>query len=202
MRAFLPSRGRKPTAALMNCSSWSSWRRPANGPSRPFPKACNSALGWPRPSSIIRIIDEGLGQPNALLHAFGKGLDGPFAGRLQLDQLEQFINAAVGLRPRDGKNARIEPQEFFGGQKFVIVGQLGQITNALTRDRFAHVDAKQKGGASGGRNKAQQDVHGGGLAGAVRTQEAEDLTGANPQVEVLDRDLLPLPRVLRPTRPP
>ena len=35
----------------------------------------------------VRFVDQGLGQPHPLLHAFGIGLDGALAGGFQLDQL-------------------------------------------------------------------------------------------------------------------
>ena len=43
------------------------------------------------------------------------------------------------------------------------------------------------GAARGGRLEAGQDLHGGGLAGAVRAQEADDLPLGHPEIDALER---------------
>ena len=44
-----------------------------------------------------------------------------------------------------------------------------------------------RGGATGGWHKAEQHVHGGGLAGSVGSQKAHNLTGLNLQIEPCQR---------------
>ena len=146
----------------------------------------------------VGIVDQRLGQADALLHALGVGLDGALAGVFQLDQLEQLVNAAVRLGARDAEDARVEAEQFLGGEELVVVGQLGQVADALAGDGLAHVHAEQEGGAAGGVDEAQQHVHGGGLAGAVGAEKAKDFAGADAQVEVVDGHFPGLPRVLRP----
>jgi len=69
------------------------------------------------------------------------------------------------------QNARIESQQFFDGEKFIVIGQLGKITDALAGDWLAGVDIEQKSRAAGGIHVTEQHVHGGGLARAIGAEK-------------------------------
>ena len=131
----------------------------------------------------IGIVDERLREADALLHAFGIGFDEAFAGGLQFNEFEQPVNAPVGFRARQAENAGVKPQQFLGGEKFVVISHLRQIADALARDGLAHVNAKQLRRAAGRRHKAEQDVDGRGFARAVRPEKAEDFAGAHLEIE-------------------
>ena len=136
----------------------------------------------------IGIVDERLCQADALLHAFGIGFNRAFAGGFEFHQLQQLVNAPVRLRPGDAENFRVKAQQLLGGEKFVVVGHLRQVADALAGDGLAHVNAEQARPTAGRRHETEQDVHRGGLAGAVRAEEAEDFAGADFQVEAGQRD--------------
>ena len=52
----------------------------------------------------------------------------------------------------------------------------------------AHRLAEQLGRAFGGRQEAGQHLHGGGLAAAVRAEEAEDLAAPDAKADMVDGD--------------
>ena len=137
----------------------------------------------------IGIVDEGLGEADPLLHALRIGFDRAFARVFQFNQLQQPVNALVGFAARQAEDFRIKAEQLLGGEKLVVVGQLRQVADALAGDGLADVNAEQAGRAAGGRDKAEQDVHRGGLAGAVGAEEAEDFAGTDFEVEAVQGDL-------------
>src|SRR5437867_5151946 len=139
----------------------------------------------------VGIIDQRLSQTDALLHAFGIGFDRAFARGLQFHQLEQAVDAPVRLGAGEAENAGIKAQQFFRAQKFVIIGLLRQITDALARNRLADIDAEEKSGPAGSVHKTQQHVHRRGFTRAVRPEEPKNLSGADRQVQAVDRNLPP-----------
>ena len=95
----------------------------------------------------------------------------------EFDQFEQLVNAFIRLGARQAENFGVKPEQLLGGEKFVIIGHLRQVADALAGDGLAHVNAEQIGRAAGRRHEAEQDVHRGGFARAVRAEEAEDFAG-------------------------
>src|SRR5581483_8578197 len=87
----------------------------------------------------IRIVDQGLRQSDALLHALGIGLDQPFARRFQVHQFQDVRNPFLPLIARDAKDLCVKPQQFLGVEKLVIISQLWEVTDALARDGLADV---------------------------------------------------------------
>jgi len=91
----------------------------------------------------IGIVDERLSQADALLHAFGIRFDGTFARVFEFDQLEQLVNAFIRLGARQAENFGVKPEQLLGGEKFVIIGHLRQVADALAGDGLAHVNPEQ-----------------------------------------------------------
>lgn len=136
----------------------------------------------------VGVVDERLCEAHALLHPFGVSLDLPFPRVVQLNEFQHGVDARLGFRPGNTEDARVEAEQFLGGEEFVVVGLLRQIADALAGDGFAHVHAKDTGGAAGGRHEAQQDVHRGSLPRAVGAEEAEDFALADTESQTVDRD--------------
>lgn len=107
---------------------------------------------------------------------------------LEFDEAENVVDAFFQFRRGDPEDFSVEAQQLLGGEKFVIVGQLGQVADALAGDGFANVDAEEFGRAAGGADEAEEDVHGGRLARAVGAEEAENLAAADREVEAVDGD--------------
>ena len=143
----------------------------------------------------IGIVDERLREADALLHSFGIGFDGTFAGLLQFDQLEQLVNAFVRFRSRQAENARVKPEQFLGGEKFVVIGHFRQIADALAGDGLAHVNAEKIRRAAGGRHEAEQDIDGRGFARAVRPEKTENFADIHLQIETAQGDFGGLPEL-------
>jgi hypothetical protein len=70
-------------------------------------------------------------------------LIGRLRGGFQFDELEQLVNALGRPRARQAENFRVEPEQFLGGEKFVVIGQLRQVADALAGDGLAHINAEQ-----------------------------------------------------------
>jgi hypothetical protein len=107
---------------------------------------------------------------------------------------EHRVNAPLPFRARNAEDAGIKAQQFLRVEEFVVIGQFGQVTDPLPRDGLADIDAKDGGRAAGGADKAQQDIHGGGLAGPVRPQKAEDLASLHLQIQAIHGQLAALPQ--------
>src|SRR6267378_6939767 len=75
----------------------------------------------------------------------------------------------------------------------MIVGEFGQIADALTRDGFAHVGAEQISIPAAGIDETKQDVHRRRLPCPVRSEETENLSWMNRQREVFHRLPVRLP---------
>ena len=127
----------------------------------------------------VWIVDQRLGQADALLHPLRVSLNWSLPRRLQLDQFEHGVDPPISLRPWQAEDARIETQQFLGTQKFVVVRQFGQVADSLARDRLADVGAKQKALPGGRIHKTEEHIHRGGLARAVGSEETEYLAGVD-----------------------
>src|SRR6266446_2167497 len=103
----------------------------------------------------------------------------------------------VRLPARYPENPGIEPQQFFGREKLVIISKLREITDALASNRLTNVDPEEEGGPAGGIYKAKQNIHGGRLAGPVGSEETKDFPRLNFEIEIFQREFPGLPRILR-----
>src|SRR6185312_15165468 len=121
----------------------------------------------------IGIIDERLCKTDTLLHPLGISFDEPFARVLKLDQFQNKINSPFSFSIRKSKNFRVETENFFRVQKFVVVSQLRQIADALASNGLANVNAEQIRRAGRRLNKTKQGVHSCGFARAVWTKKSE-----------------------------
>ncbi len=113
--------------------------------------------------------------PDALLHAAGKAAERTLAGLCQVDQLEQFVDAAGGSRS-------IEP--FYGCKVLkklnrVQIGIDAEVLRQITENGTEciggarDVDAVPEHAAFGGPGNRGQNAHQRGLAGAVGSQQAK-----------------------------
>ena len=134
-----------------------------------------------------RAADEGEGDRQALLLAAGQL---PVAGVALLRQAQAGDERlGVGVR---GVEGRVQVDRLGDGQ---LVGQLALLE--LDADQLpglgavpVRVDAEDPDAAAVGAAQALGALDGGGLARAVRAEDAEDLALADAQAEVVDRDLL------------
>ena len=124
------------------------------------------------------------GQSQALLHAHGVVLD---LLVLLPDEVDggQGVLDAVGGQPQVGGH---HGQVLLAGQARVVGGALDEGADGSRRQGVALADrASQDAHASRRRTgQSQQELHRGGLAGAVGAQEAVDAAGGHGQVQAVD----------------
>ena len=131
-----------------------------------------------------RVRQQRHGQSQALLHAHGVVLD---LLVLLTDEVDggQGVLDAVGGQPQVGGH---HGQVLLAGQARVVGGALDEGADGSRRQGVALADwASQDAHAARRRaGQSQQELHRGGLAGAVGAQEAVDAAGGHGQVQAVD----------------
>src|SRR5580692_3717372 len=82
----------------------------------------------------------------------------------------------------------VKGQDFAYAETAVEVALLGDDGDALldADGVGSHVETHDGGGAGGGQHAGDQHADGGGFAGAVGSQQAEDLAGAHAEGDAVD----------------
>jgi len=133
----------------------------------------------------IRAMDDGLGDTDPLLIAFGQRGD---HAPPHIDQATALLCTHDGLGElpvRNPMQACCETEEFVHPQFSIQGRDLGKITDAGFRRRWMlqQVDAADADAARTRCQIAREHLHGRGLAGAVGTQQPEHLAAPQLQIE-------------------
>ncbi len=131
----------------------------------------------------IGVVHERLGQASPLHHALRELLEVLGARAIEADPRDQLVGAALARGGVDAEQPAREVAELADGQVVVEVRLLGQEPEALARGAAGHGLAEDLGGAAGRGDEAHEDADRRGLAGAVGTQEAEDLAAPDKDVD-------------------
>src|SRR6266571_2735753 len=138
-----------------------------------------------------RVVDEGRGQGQLLLHPLRVVGDqlAPVVG--QAEELEELGRAPPGLRPRQPVHAPRELQVLLPGEPLVERKLLGQDPDHPLHPQqvLAEPHPLDHRVARGGPQQAGQHLDRGALARSVRAQEAEEAAAGHPEREVVDRGL-------------
>jgi hypothetical protein len=136
----------------------------------------------------LRLVDEGGGKIEPALHTPRVPLDPSIGGVDQIDELEQCCGPVDGRRPGDAEQAGLEHQQLAAGLAGVESRFLeGDADGPASCVRIGgHVDPGDTRRAGRDRHERRQHPHRGRLAGAVRTEEAEDLASLDLQVHAPD----------------
>jgi hypothetical protein len=131
------------------------------------------------------VAEQGGGEAEPLLHAERVPLDPPVRHRLQAGQPEHLGDPVppdpVALRDR----GQVQP----GGAAAVQGGRVQQRADLVQRpDQPVVPPSVDQGGAGGGGIQADDDLHRGGLARAVRPEEAGHVARADREAQVVQRD--------------
>ncbi len=131
------------------------------------------------------LVQQGPGDPQALGVAVREGPGTPVGVSAQSQALDDFSQRA---RWHAGVVAAGDFQVLADGQLRVGVGGLHQAAHFGPGFLAARADgpAQHGGLAAGGTQHAEQQADGGGLAGAVQSQEGVDLALLDAQVELVD----------------
>ena len=136
----------------------------------------------------LRVVDQGLGELDALLHAGRVAADGAVALLVQADVAQGVRGALAGGGRRQPGHARHVDDELGGrdvGRQAVVLGHVADPLadgGALGGD----VEAEHGGAALGGGGQTQQDLDQGGLAGSVGADESGH-TGSDVHGEPVKR---------------
>ena len=130
-------------------------------------------------------MDERGREVEPALHAAGVALDAPVGGVDEVDELEQLPARVGGLRPRAAEQPGLQDEQLAAGLARVEPGLLQRDADLPAGGvRIGgHVDAGDARRARRDRHERRQHPDGRRLAGAVRSEEAEDLAGIDLQVD-------------------
>ena len=112
----------------------------------------------------------------------------PRAEGLQPAELHQALKTRHAFLPGDGVEIREEFEVFFDGQFAIEAETLGDVTGQRG-DGFclaSKIERPDAAFAGVGLENAEHQAHGGGLAGAVRSDQAEEFAGLDVEGEMID----------------
>ena len=137
--------------------------------------------------TITGVVHKGLGQLNALYHAGRVLADGAITLFVESDVPESVGGSAPGGRRRESANLGHVGQEFRGGHVGREAFVLGHVSETAA---YVDVDVGHLAGherrAVGGSEKAEEQLDGGALAGAVGTEKSGD-TRAYVEADSVER---------------
>ena len=132
----------------------------------------------------LRLVHEGRRQIEPALHAPRVTLDAPVGGIDKIHQFEQFLGPVGGTSRRDAEQPGLQDEQFTAGLARVETRLLQRHPDTATggvRIR-SHVDPSDARRARCDGHQRGQHSHGGRLSGAVRPEEAEDLTRGHAEI--------------------
>src|SRR5208283_4217873 len=140
----------------------------------------------------LRIVQDRLRQPQSLQHALGE-LPQLHPRRIaQSYPFEHLLHPRRAPFCRKSRKLPIIVEQFSRAQMVVEVGLLGQKSNLRFHPRIVHIQPQNPRGSSGREYQPHQELEGGGLARAIRTEEAEHLSLFDRQAERTQREFRPL----------
>ena len=98
---------------------------------------------------------------------------------LEADHLDELPARFVCVGGRHVEQPAVEVERLLGVEEAIEVGLLRQIADALVLGDVGGRLAENEGIAVGGEKQTQEELDGGGLAGAVGAEQAEDLALAD-----------------------
>ncbi len=134
-------------------------------------------------------VDQAPGDREPALHAAGEILDGRLRLLGELDELEQLVDAAVDLGPRDPEVAAVDEQ-VVADVELVVEGVLLRTDSQPAADRRtvdSRIHPEDLQLATTDRGHRRDHPHGRGLAGPIGPEEAERLAAPDLDVDALDR---------------
>ena len=136
-----------------------------------------------------RLVQDAAGEVEPPAHAAGERRDGLSEAPLEADDLERTTDRRCGGAAGEAVHAREEPQVLRGGQS--------RIHRGLLRDEAEHTArgaglgrqrmAADRGRPGVGREHGREDRQHRRLAGAVRTEEPDDLARADRERDARER---------------
>src|SRR5262249_58126978 len=137
----------------------------------------------------LRVVDERLCEPDPLAEALREMPEQAAGDAAEAAGVDDPADRPRHLAALDAVDAGREAEVWEHGHVVVEWRVLRQIADAAPdlRGLLEDVEAAHAHGARGGWEKAGYDAQGGGLACAVGAEEAQDLSRARREREILDR---------------
>ena len=139
--------------------------------------------------STLRAVDDGGGERELLLHAVREVGDELLCFVGEAHELEQFGGALLRWSLRRGRTCGRRS----GGTRLAVRRPNSAMPSGTTpiwrltsTELAARSSPRMLDGAAGGREQAGEHLDGGGFAGAVGAEEAEELAGLDGEVDVVD----------------
>ncbi len=115
---------------------------------------------------------------------------------LQTNQLNQLLHATLALGSGHVEQTTVKVERLLGRQELVQVRFLGQIPNPLVLAGLAGILVKHQDSAAGREQQPEDQLDGGRFSAAVGTEQPENLTLADLDIERLQRvDLFAAPEI-------
>ncbi len=139
-----------------------------------------------------RLVDQGAGEAELLLHAAGERAGQPVAERREIGEGEQALAARRAFGARHSEEVGVELEILVDREVGVEPETLRHVGEpGLDGLGVAHDGDAVEDGVAGARlEDPSEHAQRGGLAGAVGTDEAEELAGADLEIEAGDRQPL------------
>ena len=133
-------------------------------------------------------VDEAGGHGNPFSHSFGIFGDELFAFVREFEEFKEFGGAGFGEGLGEGVHAADEFEELLAREAVEEEGFVGDEADALFDFYFAggHGEAQEFDGAGVGADEAGEHADGGGFAGAVGAEEAEEGASWDGEGEAVD----------------
>ena len=134
------------------------------------------------------ISEERDAEPEALLHPLGEAGYAVGATRAQPDRRQGSVDLRRPAMPREAGQFTVQAEDLAGGQPRLIPEQLRQVADAPASLAVPQRPAEDGPAPARGSGEPQEQLHGSRLAGAIGSEEAEDLGLADAQVKAVERD--------------
>ena len=145
----------------------------------------------------VGIVDQGLSDADAALHALGELADGAGTGLTEADHLDELFGALAPFGGVELEQGSEEVERLAGVEVAVEVGLLGEVADAGLDTDVAGGLIEDSDGPLGWVEEAEHHLDGRGFSGAVGSEQTEDLAATDLEVDVVDgAGLRPTPEVL------
>src|SRR5712691_3422840 len=148
-----------------------------------------NAVGWFVQEQHAWLMEQRAHQSQLLLHAAGKFAGRALAERVHAGHAQQARGQLLALAPDDAEQIGIEAHVFIDGQVGIEAEALRHVTDLVLHliEVAGHIVTDHDRPAFCRVHQAAQQTHSGGLAGAIRANQAEDLALGDFEGEVIDR---------------
>ncbi len=137
------------------------------------------------------IVDERLGDADTLQHALRELSQLQASLGADADVVQQTVDAGLPVGGAISEECGEIGQQFFGRQVIVEIGVLGQVADATLHAHVAGGPAEELGPTRRRIHELHEQFQRGGLAGAVRSEESEDLPRFNGESQPIERAVWP-----------